>query len=393
LVSRLGISTRSFGNGTFDQRSSYGGQHRKVASHAIVHGSMMLVKGNETWIEALSIQQWNELAPQYLDLSYRQCPSYVEQAGRIIGAKSELIAIRDRTEIIGICSLRIKRVPLTTLGVAYIHQGPLTIIENEVSTTAYNRCIETLVRYFVHERALSLRIVPPDLARLLSRDLSFVFAQQSFHIRRQPQRRTIMIPLGKELGEIRRTLDGKWRNHLSKAQRSNLVVKRSTDPEDFGPAALLLDELQKQKGFHTPYDMRFFERVQRHASRYEKLILHTAFVDGTIAAVNLSTFSGEIAVNLLSASNKAGRTTRAAYLLHWRVIELAHELNKRWYDLGGVDPIRNPTVYHFKKGVNGFEYTEGPVFEQTPSMNAARGVAFFESIYKSTKNALRAVSH
>jgi hypothetical protein len=50
---------------------------------------------------------------------------------------------------------------------------------------------------------------------------------------RKWEENTFILDLAKPLSEIRKDFNGKWRGHLSKAQRSNIEVTRSAALEDF----------------------------------------------------------------------------------------------------------------------------------------------------------------
>ncbi len=62
---------------------------------------------------------------------------------------------------------------------------------------------------------------------------------------------------------------------------------------------------------------------------------------------------GDSAIYLLGATSDAGLHSKGAYLLHWHLIDWLKAKGTRWYDLGGIDPERNPGVYQFKKGFSG----------------------------------------
>jgi lipid II:glycine glycyltransferase (peptidoglycan interpeptide bridge formation enzyme) len=51
---------------------------------------------------------------------------------------------------------------------------------------------------------------------------------------------------------------------------------------------------------------------------------------------------------------------KGSYLLQWRMMQWLRERGCRGYDLGGVNPTRNPGVYHFKSGVGGAEVLQYP---------------------------------
>jgi lipid II:glycine glycyltransferase (peptidoglycan interpeptide bridge formation enzyme) len=66
---------------------------------------------------------------------------------------------------------------------------------------------------------------------------------------------------------------------------------------------------------------------------------------------------GDTAIYLLGATSDHGLNARGTYLLQWTLIKWLRENGVKWYDLGGIDPGRNPGVYHFKKGLSGSDVT------------------------------------
>jgi lipid II:glycine glycyltransferase (peptidoglycan interpeptide bridge formation enzyme) len=68
-------------------------------------------------------------------------------------------------------------------------------------------------------------------------------------------------------------------------------------------------------------------------------------------------------IYLLGATSEAGLNSKGAYLLQWSMIKWLKENGFKYYDLGGIDPDRNPGVYHFKKGVSGDDVTRLAPFE------------------------------
>src|SRR5262249_22549862 len=110
-------------------------------------------------------------------------------------------------------------------------------------------------------------------------------------------------------------------------------------------------------------------------------------------AGHLSAFNGDTCVYLLGATSPAALKCKAAYVLQWNTIRLAHERGLTWYDLGGVDPNENPRVFHFKEGMSGADRTAPGPFEATPKGLRGRMTLSSERLYKklrerknSTKN-------
>jgi hypothetical protein len=71
---------------------------------------------------------------------------------------------------------------------------------------------------------------------------------------------------------------------------------------------------------------------------------------------------GDSAIYLLGATSDAGLHAKGAYLLQWTAIRWLKERGTRFYDLGGINPEKNPGVYSFKRGLSGLEISQiGPL--------------------------------
>jgi len=118
---------------------------------------------------------------------------------------------------------------------------------------------------------------------------------------------TFVLDLAESLSNIRKKFDRKWRNHLSRAQRSKLDVTVSETLASFDTFEPLLLGLIRKKCFTPPArDVAFFRRVQASAERYDRLAVHLAWQDGELVAGNVTSLAGNTTVYLLGASNSEG---------------------------------------------------------------------------------------
>jgi lipid II:glycine glycyltransferase (peptidoglycan interpeptide bridge formation enzyme) len=69
----------------------------------------------------------------------------------------------------------------------------------------------------------------------------------------------------------------------------------------------------------------------------------------------VGTAMGDTGIYLLGATSDAGMKSKGSYLLQWQMMQQLKARGCRWYDLGGINPDRNPGVYHFKQGLGGQE--------------------------------------
>lgn len=340
----------------------------------------------------LAGDEWSAAAAEFDDLSYQQTPAYVTEAALAEGAAAEVVAFRSGAQVAGLCAVRMKKIPGLPLGIAYVAHGPICRRNGDCSWKVYSECLKALSNHYVANRGLVLRVAPSYEASRRCDAATDAFLAAGFRLTGRPAKRTIMLAVDRDLGQIRRGLNGKWRNMLVQSERLPLSIVESTEPAEFAVMASLLTELERKKGFRSARDVAFFEQVQRRAlSPRERLKLHFAYFEGRVVSASLTSFAGDTAVLLLAASNDEGRRTRAAHRIQWRIIEDAVQAGLRWYDTGGVDPQENPGVYAFKKGLNGDEVSELGVFERAPHRAAAQCVAVFETAYRGAKTVRNAL--
>jgi len=334
-------------------------------------------------IRKLDNDQWDNLVRTFRDLSYQQSRSYCEQAATDAAATCEQLGIYRNTELVGLANIRIKVVPLLSIGIAYLSYGPLTARDEFFSEEHFAFCIDALKREYVDKRNLVLRIVPPVRGgRWCDAEIRLL---ESHGFRRSTGREpheTFIVDLSLPLTEIRKNLDGKWRGHLSKAQRSKIEVTRSVALDDFDRFKPIFQTLIERKEFTTRRDVEFFQRVQAAEQEALQLVVHLAWHDGALIAGHIGSFVGDTAVYLVGASTSKGRDLRASYLLLWEAIEYAKSRGNLFYDLGGINERANPNVYSFKKGLNGRHVIEPSAYEHAPSFFAGTALGLMETGYR-----------
>jgi lipid II:glycine glycyltransferase (peptidoglycan interpeptide bridge formation enzyme) len=136
-------------------------------------------------------------------------------------------------------------------------------------------------------------------------------------------------------------------------------VERSNREADLLLMAPLLSDLSTKKAFVVPQDSAFFAAVAERCEEPERFFIHLIRCADRLVSAHIGGYGGDTAVYLLGATNEEGRASRAAYLAQWAAIETAVESGCHFYDLGGIDPIRNPDVYRFKRRMGGEDVSNG----------------------------------
>jgi lipid II:glycine glycyltransferase (peptidoglycan interpeptide bridge formation enzyme) len=331
----------------------------------------------------LTKSEWDEIVPSFGDISYCQGGAYAQAAAEAANARSEFVAIMRSRQVVGLANVRIKELKPVKLGIAYAHRAPCIARKGEFANSDFGYCVDCLIAEYTERRNLILRIAPAVDGGQNNQDRVAALQKRGFRRSRLiPTHDTFILDLDHSLLNIRKDLDRKWRNHLSKAERSNIHVTYSEAPIDFDRFKPLLLDLMRTKRFAPGRDIGFFRRVQTEAEQYERITVCLAWHNGAPVAGALISFAGSAAVYLLGASNPDGRVLRASFLLQWTVIKNAKALGKRFYDLGGVNEQANPGVYRFKKGLGGrfvndpglYDFAPGQMYEKRATKSMQFGI-------------------
>jgi hypothetical protein len=334
--------------------------------------------------------QWESSVRAFSDYSYRQSWAYGVALAEKRGAISEHVAIERGGEVIGLADVRIKEIPVIGAGLAFVSGGPLVreVGSGSLGLERLELSIDALVREFVHRRGLTLRIVAPVGLAEENQSISELFERTGFRpTERVKPYRTVLLDIDRQLDQIRSSLHRHWRRHLNGAERNNLDVSFGTEPNRFEQLARMSEALRERKGFDLDLDARFFADVQAESNDQDGLLVGLVSQNGTPVAGNITAIHGDKGVYLVGASTEAGRNCKAAYLMHWRTIELLRDRGLPWYDLGGIDPVANPGVTSFKLRTNGFDVTGAGPFEKSPEGLRGRLTDWAERAYVRAKRA------
>ncbi len=353
---------------------------------------------SEPIVEPVTREEWIHEARRFCDYNYRQTWAYGELLAKRRRAVSVHVAIRRGNDLLGLADVRLKRAPFGLGGLAYVSWGPLVQLGGQDDLQRLVHCMEALRDEFVKRRRLLLRVdLQPSLRRpdWSDRAAELLSAAGFSRARRLPAERTLLLDLDRPLAELRRSLAQKWRNCLNRAEKNGLAVRRGSDRQIFGKFCSLFSRFRQQKTFKVDLDAAFFMKVHDRMEPSARFDVALAEKDGQVVAGHVASMLGDTCVYLLGATEKAGLETKASYLLQWHVITKAKERGFRRYDLGGIDPVGNHGVFHFKRGLGGIEVSSPGQFELAPTGLSGRMIRAVETVYsfhKRLKHPRKAVS-
>jgi lipid II:glycine glycyltransferase (peptidoglycan interpeptide bridge formation enzyme) len=184
-------------------------------------------------------------------------------------------------------------------------------------------------------------------------------------------RGTVILDLGQGVEHLRDALDKRWRNALSKAERSSIGIRDGTAGELYG----MLEPMAVRKGFRVPYSRAFVEALAQELGN--DLALRVAEVDGMPVAAWAEARVGSTATYLLGVSTQSGRKVNAAYALAWDAVARGIARDVRFIDLGGADPdaAGGPDLFKLRTGGEVRRFPGTYLFGRGPRRPLARLVA------------------
>lgn len=351
---------------------------------------------NSKWqveVDAVTPAEWSQMLGLFDDASIYQTWSY----GGVRWGEKNLshLVLKQRGEIAGMAQLRIVRPTSLKFGMAYLRWGPLferrrRALDPEVAG-ALARVLED---EYTGRRKLFLRVLPnafvgsPRAAAIQS---AFAGLSPETGLSAKTYR-TLVLDLAPPLEDLRRNLDKKWRNQLTRAEKNGLTVRAGCRLDEYRIFCHMYFQMLERKSFNTTVDAEEFGRIQEDLPQADRMRIWICEQEGTPVAGILISAMGNSAIYLLGATSDAGLNSKGAYLLHWTAIQWLKENGCRWYDLGGIDPEQNPGVYHFKRGLTGADLSHISQLGGSRSMISAALVNAAEAAQRalhSCRNGLR----
>jgi len=314
-------------------------------------------------IDTVTPAEWPELLGRFEDANIYQTWSY----GAVRWGEKNLshLVLRCGAEVVGVAQVRIIRPRFLNRGVAYVRWGPVCQLRGrELDAHSVSEMAQALRAEYAGKRRLFMRILP-DAWDGSERAAVFraAFSEYATPVEAPGANRTIVLNLAPTLEQLRKSLDQKWRNRLNRAEKNELTVEEGSGVAEYDTFAEIYRELWNRKKFDTTVDIAEFRRICESLPENLKLRIFICRQQGAPVSAIVCSAVGHTGVYLLGATNDLGLKAQGAYLLQWRMIKWLKENGFQHYDLGGIDPARNPGVYHFKKGFSGQDVSRMARFE------------------------------
>ena len=303
--------------------------------------------------------EWSAMLDLFDDANLYQTWSY----GAVRWERKNLshLVLKRNGEVAGIAQLRIIRPTRFNFGMAYLRWGPVCHRRGrELDAEAASGMARALQEEYVRKRGLLLQILPNAF---VGSPRAALFQSAFSRFTQEPQTaanvyRTFVLDLAPPIEQLRRNLDKKWRNMLTRSEKNGLQIIAGNGTDEYRTFCRMYDQMQKRKRFETTVDVEEFGRLQEALPEAHRMRIWICERDGVPVAGLVASAMGDSAIYLLGATSDDGLNAKGAYLLQWTLIQWLKENGIRWYDLGGIDPEGNPGVYSFKRGLSGADVSQ-----------------------------------
>lgn len=248
---------------------------------------------------------------------------------------------------IAICAVRIRKTILGKIGI--INCGPVSLERNRLSEIEREAVMTAIDLYLKKQGHCAVLVYTAQSKRTLGRGPGMVGWS-----RKTTKFDTGIIRLkGRGPEEIRRDLQGKWRNQLKKAEKNGLSATISEEYRHIHDIALRNKNFARQRGF-TAIDPGFMEKWfnQTEESGNGRLVCITIRIGNDSRVCSMLVYiEGRTATNLMLVNTDKGRRLCAANLAMWKALMHAKEMGAWTFDVGGLSSKTIDGVAHFKKGL------------------------------------------
>jgi len=311
-------------------------------------------RGFQVEVDRVTESEWSTWMDHFDDANIYQTWAY----GAVRWREKNLshLILRDGDDVVGMAQLRIVRPAGLPVGVAYLRWGPLCHRSgSDLDRDLVRTIAEALRNEYVKKRGLYLEVLPNAFGGTRRAEL---FESEFYGFDRRPglsreEYRTFLLDISPPLEDLRKNLDKKWRNQLNASARNNLEVVEGSDTAHYGEFSALYEQMWQRKKFDSAVSVDEFQAIQERLPDRQKLRIFICRLEGKPVSGLVCSALGQNAIYLLGATNEEGMKVKASYLLQWTAIQSAKERGCRSYDLGGIDPLANPGVHHFKSGLSG----------------------------------------
>jgi peptidoglycan pentaglycine glycine transferase (the first glycine) len=291
--------------------------------------------------DEVASSSWNEALLRLDDYTPFQTYEWGEYQRALGWEPHRWVAVDERNEIVAMMLGLLRRYPFN-LGLIWSEGGPVGDLS--VCDATLHEAIKQstgLKRIYCRFRCDRQRHVE-DALRLTAQGWcrSWFSLTTSY---------SMSLDFGTDANQMLAGCDRNWRRNLQRAEKANVTVAEWTDPS-VDEIVSAYDEMQSLKGLSEQHSRDEFAQLLKHLEKH-LVIFRGTNEQGQMVSVHGWMMLGQRATAVLSATTEEGREHRASYPVIWALVQRCLQLGMTSCDLAGIDPVVNPGVFRFKKGI------------------------------------------
>jgi hypothetical protein len=299
------------------------------------------------WSEQ-SVEAWREMLARVPSSNFLQSLTFARAVRKLDYRPTRLARIIKDGNVIG--CMAVQEIKIGPVSIVNLYRGPLWFDSSPPRglfaefATAFDQAFPK--RLFRRRRWM------PEWAN--DEESESVLRAAGFTKVEQKDYKTIVLDLTLPLATLRGQLKQKWRNALSKAERSSLSLRQ--DWRGATASLFIQNHLvhKAEKGYRGPSD-RFLLEELKAAFPLGEAVIFWASKDKRPLAAALVFLHGKSATYHAGWTTPEGRETNAHNLLLWWAIETLKERQIQSFDLGWIDETVGEGLTRFKRGMGGQE--------------------------------------
>lgn len=286
--------------------------------------------------------------------------NFQENLGRKIGR----YFLTDKNELAAAFTLVQHKLPFG-LSYAYIPRGPIISSHIQKEEGRLLEILKSTRKWALESRPdfVFMRLEPP-LSFLTSKLNRHDFSIPSYYV--QP-RYNHAIFLDRTEEEILKSFHPSTRSNIRRAEKRGVTINLKSsltevDHQQF--MSMAKETIRRNSGKNAYPNLSYFRAMaqaiplvtETHNPENLSLGVFYGYQHGQPAAIHFVLFFGETATYLYGASYSDHLNSKVTTYLHWSAMREARRRNCLYYDLGGIDDKRWPTLTNFKRQFRGKEF-------------------------------------
>jgi lipid II:glycine glycyltransferase (peptidoglycan interpeptide bridge formation enzyme) len=279
--------------------------------------------------------------------NYLQSWVYGNAKQEVQGWQVKRLLIKSDKTPIAVCQILIK--VIAGVKICRINRGPI-FISNQDSAIKLNVFQFLKSKYNLLHR--SILFINPEFENN-SENIS-IMKLLKYRLIGKTKWNSSVLDLQDSVENLRKNLNGKWRNQLKKSETFNIKMEYGNSENSYYWLMGQYKKLMIDKSFKGP-SVELYNNI--FINEQKSITIFRVFHDGKPVAGQMYIKHGKTSTYLVGYNSEFGRKMYLHNYLIWNAIIVMKSENISWFDLGGIDIINNPGVAKFKLGVEGKKFS------------------------------------